>query len=120
MDTLYGISAEQIAERTGVDVSTARRWKAGATRLPHAAKLVLDADLGCFSREARGWRIEGPELVSPEGWRITLNEIRAVPMLRQQLHAYQAELRDRKHQRLMQLEEQPLPEGGLDTAVQSA
>lgn len=89
----YGISAEEIAERTGVDVSTARRWKAGSTRIPHAAKLVLEADLGAFGKDWRGWRISGEELVSPEGWRIRRGEVLAVPLMNRQIAALQAERR---------------------------
>lgn len=93
MRCTYGMSAEQIAERAGVDVSTARRWKSGKSRIPAAAQLVLEADLGAFSRAARGWKIDGETLVSPEGWRITLGEVLSLPLLQRQVAAAERELR---------------------------
>ncbi len=109
MDTVYGLPAELIAERTGVDVSTARRWKSGATRIPKAAQLILEANLGCFSAEWEGWRLDGQDLVSPEGWRIARGQVLNVPLLRQQLAAYEVELKAKKAAE-PQLEDQPLPE----------
>lgn len=109
MDALYGLPAEQIAERTGVDVSTARRWKSGATRLPRAARLILDADLGCFSPEWAGWRLDGQDLVSPEGWRIARGQVMNVPLMRQQLAVYAAELKKALAEK-PQLEDQPMPD----------
>lgn len=90
MRCTYGLTAEAIAERAGVDVSTARRWKSGRSRIPRSAQLLLEADLGAFSRAARGWKIDQEELVSPEGWRISLSEVLAVPLMRQQIATYQA------------------------------
>lgn len=106
MRCTYGIPAETIAERCGVDVSTARRWKSGATRIPRTAELVLEADLGAFAPTWRGWHIEGDELVSPEGWRIKCGEVLAVPLMRQQIATYQAELRKEQE---TEFEDQPLP-----------
>lgn len=106
MSCVYGIPAEVIAECCGVDVSTARRWKSGASRLPHAAQLVLERDLGVFGRPWRGWRVDGKELVSPEGWRISVSDVLAVPLMRQQIATYQAEFR---RAQLDEFEEQPLP-----------
>jgi transcriptional regulator with XRE-family HTH domain len=110
MDAVYGLGAEEIAERTGVDVSTARRWKSGATRIPKAAGLILQADLGCFSPEWSGWRLDGQDLVSPEGWRIARGQVLSVPLMRQQLAAYATELRARDAAQVAALDEQPLPE----------
>lgn len=93
MRCTYGLPAEVIAERAGVDVSTARRWKSGASRIPYAAQVVLEGDLGAFSKAARGWRIDGDTLVSPEGWRVTLNEVRALPLLQRQVAAAELEVR---------------------------
>lgn len=111
MDAVYGLPPEVVAERTGVDVSTARRWKAGTTRLPKAARLILQADLGCFSPEWAGWRLEGQDLVSPEGWRIARGQVMNVPLMRQQLAGYQTELRKLQTAVAMpQMEDQPLPD----------
>lgn len=117
MDTVYGLPAEVIAERTGVDVSTARRWKSGATRIPKAAVLVLKADLGCFSPEWSGWHLEGQDLVSPEGWRIARGQVLNVPLMRQQLAAYQVELTVRKQAKVAELDEQPLPSEWQDAQI---
>lgn len=110
METLYGMSAELIAERAGVDVSTARRWKAGTTRLPTAVRLILQADLGCFSTEWAGWRLDGQDLVSPEGWRIARGQVMNVPLMRQQLAAYATELRRLQKPEEVVIEDQPLPD----------
>lgn len=110
MDTVYGLSAEVVAERAGVDVSTARRWKSGATRIPKSAQRLLKADLGCFSPEWSGWHLDGQDLVSPEGWRIARGQVLNVPLMRQQLAAYQVELREKVEAKISHLEEQPRPE----------
>jgi hypothetical protein len=117
MQALYSLKPEIIAERTGVDVSTARRWKSGAVRVPKSAAMILEADLGCFAREWRGWCLNGGELVSPEGWRISLGQVLNVPLMRQQLAAYQAALRAKENDTLSRLEEQPLPENWNYTAA---
>lgn len=112
MDAVYGLPAEVVAERAGVDVSTARRWKAGTTRIPKSAQMIIKADLGAFGNAWRGWSIEGEELISPEGWRIGRGAVLNVPLMRQQLAAYQAELRGKDS--TSHLEEQPLPEGMIE------
>lgn len=96
MRCTYGLPAERIAQLTGVDVSTARRWKSGKSRIPDAARMVLEADLGIFSRAARGWRIEGEEMVTPEGWRVKLNDVRALPLMERQIATLQAENKELK------------------------
>lgn len=104
MDAVYGLTAETIAERAGVDVSTARRWKSGATRLPKAAQMIIEADLGCFGKDWKGWCIQGKDLVSPEGWKVSTGEIMALPLLRAQIAAYQAAERV-----INQMDDQPMP-----------
>lgn len=97
-----GLSAEVVAERTGVDVSTARRWKAGKTRLPASARMILEADLGCFGRAWRGWKIHGNQLVSPEGIAVSMSNVRAYPFMVQQIAILQADNRQ-----IRGLDEQP-------------
>lgn len=104
MDTIYGMPAEMIAERAGVDVSTARRWKTGATRMPRSAQMIVEADLGCFGKDWKGWHIHGGDLITPEGWRVRVGEIMALPLLRAQIAAYQAAERV-----INQMDDQPLP-----------
>jgi hypothetical protein len=101
----YGIRAEDIAERCGVSVSTARRWKAGTSQIPATAAAILLGELGAFSGSWRGWLIQGEEIVSPDGWRISRNDALAVPLLHGQIAAMR--------QRIKELEaltdEQPVP-----------
>lgn len=58
--------------------------------------MLLAGDLGCFDPAWSGWIVRGGELVSPEGWRIKVNDVLATPLTRAQLSAYQAELRQLK------------------------
>lgn len=104
----YGIPINEIVRICRVDPTTARRWKRRARRPPESAILLIQADLGMFDPEWRGWRIRGATLVSPEGWEITENDIRAVPLLRLQIVAYQGELR--RIRDTLKLPEQPSPE----------
>jgi hypothetical protein len=72
---------------------------------------MLERDLQCFSHAWRGWRIRGEELISPEGWIITRNDVLATPLMRSQLAIYQAE--NRALREILDAEEfdedQPLP-----------
>lgn len=106
---LYGIPINEIARICHVSVKTAARWKSGTTCPPQSAILLLLADLGCFDPEWRGWTVKGGVLYSPEGWEITVNDVLATPLMRQQLAAYKAELRQIQ-ERLDRMAEQPTPE----------
>jgi len=109
----YGISAEDIALYCGVDYRTACRWKAGHTAMPESSKVVLAGDLGHFHPDWTGWLIHRRDgtLVSPEGWEITMNDVMATPLLRQQLALYQSENRALKEALAeVELEEQPTPD----------
>jgi hypothetical protein len=64
----YGIPALIVAQRCGVDVATAHRWKSWRSRVPYAAAALLEGDLGVFSPAWRGWRIVDEEIISPDGW----------------------------------------------------
>ena len=92
----YGIPAHVIAERCGVDLSTARRWKSGRSRVPAAAAALLLRDLGAFSGAWAGWRVsnDGEELVSPDGWRVSRNDALAVPLLHGQIQALRARVKE--------------------------
>lgn len=89
-----GFKAEEIAAKCGVDVATARRWKAGTSRIPLTAAAILVGDLGVFSAEWRGWRAQAENLVSPDGWTVSRNNALAVPLLHQQIQALRKEVRD--------------------------
>jgi len=104
-DCTYGISVEIIAERCGVDVTTARRWKSGRSRIPLAAAALLLNDLGAFSKFWRGWKIQEEEIISPDGWRISRNDALAVPLMHGQISA----LRQRIEELEALTDEQPYP-----------
>lgn len=105
----YGITIKEIARVCHVDLTTARRWKRGARCPPKMALLLICGDLAAFDYEWRGWQARGGKLISPEGWEITVGDVLALPLMRQQLAAYQAELRGIQ-QRVLLMQEQPAPE----------
>jgi len=70
---------------------------------------LIGADLGCFSAEWSGWRLNGQDLISPEGWRIARGQVMIVPLMRQQMAAYEVELKRLRAEALL-IQEQPLPE----------
>jgi hypothetical protein len=78
--------------------------------------MLLSGDLGIFDPLWAGWIIRDGELVSPEGWRITRNDVLSAPLLRAQVATYQRE--NRKLRRALDIdefpEEQPLPSADLD------
>lgn len=73
------------------------------------ALLLICGDLIAFDYEWRGWVAKGGKLISPEGWEITVGDVLALPLMRQQLAAYKAELRG-IHERVLLMQEQPAPE----------
>lgn len=75
-----------------------------------SALLLLAADLGCFDLAWRGWRVCRANLISPEGWEITMGDVISSPLLRQQLAAFKTELkRLRAAAAEDSIQEQPLP-----------
>lgn len=90
---LYGIPISEIARICHVSLKTAARWKAGSTCPPTSALLLLVGDLGCLDSEWSGWKVRKGVLCSPEGWEIGMSQVLAVPLMRQQIAAYQAEVR---------------------------
>lgn len=107
-DPLYGITIKEIARICHVDLTTARRWKRGARCPPKSALLLIGGDLGCFDAAWKGWRVHGGNLISPEGWEITLGDVISSPLLRQQLAAFKSELR-RLRAAADLIQDQPLP-----------
>jgi len=104
-----GIPASEIARLCQVDLATARRWKRGASCPPKTALLILEADLGCFDPAWRGWVLRCGNLVSPEGWAITVSDVLSAPLLRAQVAAYQVENRALRGLAEEFAEDQPLP-----------
>jgi hypothetical protein len=64
--------------------------------------MILSGNLGHLDPAFEGWSCRDGNLISPDGWLLPIDEIRAVPFLRQQLAVYQAENR-----RIKGMEEQP-------------
>lgn len=93
---LFAISIKEIARICQVSEKTAGRWKAGTACPPKTALWVLTGDLGYLGAPWKGWLIRGANLLSPEGWEITKNDVLASPLLRAQLAAYQSENRGLK------------------------
>lgn len=117
MDALIGKNAESIADCTGVDISTARRWKSGASKLPDAARKLLEADpSGLYGAGAqwRGWRIVGNEIISPEGWHFSCGEVLSILLMRQQIATKDAEIRAFRG-----MEPQPQPDAA-DASIKRA
>jgi hypothetical protein len=91
-----------------VDLTTARRWKRGARCPPKMALLLIRGDLLAFDPQWRGWRARTGKLISPEGWEITVGDVLALPLMRQQLAVYKAELRQLRAELVLR-QEQPSP-----------
>jgi hypothetical protein len=103
---------KDIVQICEVDLSTAKRWRRGATCPPRMALKLLSGDLGAFDLAWKGWKVRKGELISPEGWSMPVSEVLAIPFLRQQLAVYQAEHRRLKNElecERTRLDEQPLP-----------
>lgn len=105
---IYGIPISELARICQVSLKTARRWKDGSTCPPESALILLRADLGCFDAGWQGWRLRRGNLISPEGWEITMGDVISSPILRQQLAAFKTELK-RLRAEAEVLNEQPLP-----------
>src|SRR6185437_3757649 len=88
---LYGIPISEIARICKVSLKTARRWKLGQSVPPKTALMILSGDLGCFDSKWGGWIIRRGELVSPESWCITRNDVLALPLMRSQIAILQSE-----------------------------
>lgn len=106
---IYGIPISELARICHVSLKTATRWKMGTTCPPKSALLLLVADLGCFDVRWAGWRLYQGNLVSPEGWEITLGDVISSPLLRQQLAAFKSELKRLRAAAEVTIQDQPLP-----------
>ena len=104
LEALYGIPIGEVARICRVSLKTAMRWKTGQTCPPKAALMVIAADLGCFDPAWRGWRLRNGQLISPDGIETIPEDVVALPFMRAQIAAYQAE-----HRRVQGMEEQPEP-----------
>lgn len=98
-EELFLLPLKEIARACQVSEKTVTRWRAGTSCPPKTALMIIARDLACFSPDWRRWTIRGEELISPEGWRITMGDVLASPLLRSQLAIYQAENRALKAER---------------------
>lgn len=103
---VYSLSLETIAERCGVTVGTAKRWKLGQSQIPYTAVVVLSGHLGAISQEWQGWRLLGDVLISPDGERISQADL-AAAMRKAEESGYSSIAEYAKA--LRHLEEQPHP-----------
>lgn len=106
---LIGINVNEVSRICHVSLKTAARWKSGTTCPPWAALVLVAADLGCFDPKWSGWLVRDGFLISPDGWRIGRGEVVAIPILRQQLAAYEVELK-RLQGELVLTHDQPVPD----------
>jgi hypothetical protein len=108
---------ERLADLTGVDVSTARRWKRAGKLPAPILRLLALCLLGRLDLLGwDGWTLLDGSLQSPEGWAFSPGEVLALPLLRLQLAQAQAEIR-----RFMGLEQQPKLSGEeIEDAIQGA
>lgn len=78
---LAPIHDERLVELTGAHVSTVRRWKRRAARIPlwlqRLVRICVQGELADIDRAWRGWRIVRGHLVSPEGSSYTPGAVRA-------------------------------------------
>jgi hypothetical protein len=92
---LYGVSAQLIAELTGVSLKTAQRWKHQGFLPPPADKLLqlkITKDLGAFAQPWEGFQLRDGLLWTPENASLTPGELRSVPYRREQLRALEIAL----------------------------
>lgn len=81
-DLLHGLNPKSISALCRVSIHTARRWKkSGRVPGPHARvlELLIAGHLGALGSTWSGWSVRGADLVTPEGWRVSPGEIRAIP-----------------------------------------
>jgi hypothetical protein len=108
---LIGINVNELSRICHVSLKTAARWKSGTTCPPKSALMLLAGDLRCFDAAWNGWRVHRGNLISPEGWEITLGDVISSPLLRQQLAAFKTELkRLRAAAAEDSIHEQPVPD----------
>ncbi len=95
-DLLCGVTAEQLAEMTGVDLTTARRWKRTA-KVPEPARRLLalhiTGDLSALSPLWESWTLRNGRLHGPDGFSFEPREILALPFVQRLVSSYQAEQR---------------------------
>lgn len=98
-ELLAGLAVVAIAKGCSVSLDTARRWKRRG-RMPapmhRLLELTAHGELGGVAPAWAGWRLacRAGELVSPEGWRFTPGEIRALPLRYGQISGLERQVRE--------------------------
>lgn len=96
LETLSGVSAEELADLACVHLSTARRWKRTGKcprSIERLVRVCHRGELDDLHRTWRGWRLVRGILTSPEGWESTPGAVRSIPLLQRQVKDYQLERR---------------------------
>ena len=108
-DILYGYGINEIAAKCHVSTKTAGRWKAGQSDPPATALMILAGDLVCMDPNWRGWTFRHGDLVSPEGWILSIGEARSAPFVKQQVAVLMADNRKLRGIAASFPEDQPSP-----------
>jgi hypothetical protein len=103
----YGIPVKEIARICRVSLKTAGRWKDGTACPPQTALMIVARDLGIFAKEWSGWTVNGPDLVSPDGWCVNRNDALTVPLMHGQISALRQQIASLKDAADDHLEDQP-------------
>lgn len=75
---ICGLTVEKTAELCFKSVSTVTKWDRGRTIPPickRLMKLYANRRLDAVSKEWRGWMFNKGELITPNGWSLTPNQI---------------------------------------------
>lgn len=111
VELLHFFTADELAAVAGCSVRTIRRWRAAGTIPQHVARaagVLLAGWLGAIHPAWRGYRVlRSGELAAPGGVALKPGEIAAVPVLRQQVRALEAELAQAR--RLLARKRHPRP-----------
>ena len=73
--------------------------------MPRLTAAAIQLGLVHFIRDWPGWKFEGEEIISPDGWRIRRDDALAVPLM----HGQIAALRQRIKELEALTDEQPIP-----------
>lgn len=96
VEELRDVSAEVIAEITGVHITTGRRWKRGEVPPLAALKVIAlyqTGELGTVDLKWNGWRLRNGLLISEDGSSFTPGQVRAIPFMAMQIDSYKRDQR---------------------------
>lgn len=100
-ELLYGVSRAELVAICGVDSATASRWKREKTRMPAAARRLVELRIwgeaeALLGADWRGWRFWRDGLLYAPGWRRgwSPGEILTIPYLYGRIAAQERRLRE--------------------------